>query len=308
MRSFLTAGALAGFAITTPVWAQDTPTEAPAAPAAETPAGPAGAAAEAPDYDATTVLATVDGTEITLGNLIALRDRLPPQYQNLPDDVLFPGILEQLVDQTLLAKVASASPETDPLAIRLLLENERRGSLAARTVEARVGEAVDPADIEAAYQKLVADFQPAPEFNASHILVATEEEANSVKTELDAGGDFAALAQEHSSDGSAAAGGELGWFGAGQMVPEFDQAVATLETGAVAGPVKSQFGWHLIKLNEKRESSPPPLEQVRAELEAAVRQDMLQTEVQALRAEAEIEMAETSIPPSAIRDTELLQE
>jgi peptidyl-prolyl cis-trans isomerase C len=124
--------------------------------------------------------------------------------------------------------------------------------------------------------------------------------------EIDGGGDFAALASENSSDGSAANGGELGWFTLGQMVPEFEGAVQELEVGGVSDPVQSQFGWHLILLNGKRDSAPPPLDEMRPALENEVRQKALQAALQEIRATATIEMPEADIPAEAIRNTELL--
>ncbi len=306
MRTLITAALTAGLAMTAPAWAQtQTGTETDTqAQEGETPAATGEAAG---DYDASTVLATVNGTDITLGHAIVMRERLPAQYQDLPDDVLLPGIVEQLVDQTLLAGSVSGEPQDDPLEVRLHLENERRGTLAARVVQQSVAEAVDEAAIQAAYDEMVAAFEPQPEFNAAHILVDSEEKAVALKAELDAGADFAELAAANSADGSAAQGGSLGWFGPGQMVPEFEQAVSGMEPGAVAGPVQTQFGWHLIKLEDKRTSAPPPLDQVRPEIENQVRQQALQAQLETLRAEAEITMPETMPPAGAISDTSLVE-
>lgn len=283
MRTLLIATALSGLLASTPILAQDE-----AAPAAE--------------YDASTVLATVNGTDITLGNMIVLRNRLPQQYQQVPDEALFPGLLEQLIDQTLLAQSESDDTGEDPLEVTLLLENERRGALAALAINDIIAEPLDEAAVQAAYDEMFAEFSPEPEFNASHILVETEESAAELKAEIDNGADFATLAQENSMDGSASAGGELGWFGAGRMVPEFEQAVMALEPGAVSDPIQTQFGWHLIKLNETRDSSPPPLEEVRQQIEDQLRQVQVQEAVAALREGAEISEAESAVPPSAIRD------
>jgi peptidyl-prolyl cis-trans isomerase C len=281
MRSLLAAGLLAGVAATA-VLAQDKP------------------------YDATTVLATVNGDVITLGHVIALRDRLPPQYQQLPDDVLMSGLVDQLVDQQLLAAAESTSTDTDPLGVRLHLDNERRGALAGLAAEAALTDAVDDAKVQAAYDREVAAFQPEPEFSAAHILVDSEEKAKELKAEIDGGADFAEVAKANSSDGSAASGGDLGWFGPGQMVPEFEAAVTGMEVGQVAGPVQSQFGWHLIKLNDKRESAPPTLEEARPEIENQLRQQALEARLEALRAEATIDRPETETPPAAIRESDLL--
>lgn len=281
MRSLLLAGLLAGVGVSAVV-AQDKP------------------------YDAGTVLATVNGSEITLGHVIALSGRLPEQYRQLPDDVLLSGLVDQLVDQELLAEAESTSPETDPLEVKLHVANERRGALAGLAAEAAVIDVVDDAKVQAAYDKEMAAFAPQPEFSAAHILVDSEEKATALKAEIDGGADFAELATANSSDGSAASGGDLGWFGPGQMVPEFETAVSGMEVGSVAGPIKTQFGWHLIKLNDKRESAAPALDTVRPQLEDQLRQEALQARIAELKAGATIERPETGLPPAAIRETDLL--
>jgi peptidyl-prolyl cis-trans isomerase C len=283
MRSLLAAGAVSALVFVSGVQAQDAA------------------------YDASTVLARVNGTEITLGHVIVLRSSLPEQYQQLPDEMLLPGLLEQLVDQALLAVVKSPGAETDPLGVRLHLENERRGALAALAVQEQFGTPLDEATVEAAYAKSIEGFEPAREFNASHILVAEEAEATALKAEIDGGADFAALATEHSLDpGSGANGGSLGWFGLGRMVPEFETAVTTMTDGEVAGPIQTQFGWHLIRLNESRFTSPPPLAEVRGEIEGQLFQEALQARIAEMRAGAAIEMTEPGVPPAAIRETELV--
>ena len=166
----------------------------------------------------------------------------------------------------------------------LHLDNERRGALAGLAAEAAVADAVDDAKVQAAYDKQVAEFQPQPEFSAAHILVDSEEKAKALKAEIDGGADFAEVAKANSSDGSAASGGDLGWFGPGQMVPEFETAVSGMEVGAVSGPVQSQFGWHLIKLNDKRETTAPALEEARPVIEDQLRQEALQARIAELRA------------------------
>lgn len=291
------AGAFAGLALLTPAFAQDQAAPAPAAEAA--PVAPA---------SVDTVLATVNGTEITLGNVIAMRERLPEQYQGLPDDVLLQGVLDQLIDQALLAAEVSTDPANDPLAVKVHLENERRASLAAGLVQERIARPVDAAAVQAAYDAQVAAFKPAKEYSASHILVATEDEAKAIETELKDGGDFAAIAKEKSTDpGSGAQGGSLGWFGAGQMVPEFQAAVEALQPGQISEPVKSQFGWHVVKLDEVRDTAFPPLDQVKAQMEDQVRQQTLEAEITALREKATIVKPEAAIAPSAIRQGDLLQ-
>ncbi len=300
MRSSLAAGVIAGLALATTAIAQDNP--APADAPADAPA----TAEAAPAYDAETVLATVNGKAITLGHVIALRDQLPEQYQNLPDDTLFQGLLDQVVDQEILAGELSASPENDPLAVKLQLDNDRRGALANLAAEAAVSDAVTDAAVQAAYDKEIASFQPQPEFHAAHILVDSEEKAKALKAEIDGGKAFADVARENSSDGSAANGGDLGWFGLGQMVPEFEAAVKAMQPGQVSEPVKSQFGYHVILLEETRESAAPALETVRPQVENQLRQAALEAKLAELRAAATVERPDTGLPPAAIRESDLL--
>ncbi|MCB1354347.1 MAG: peptidylprolyl isomerase [Rhodobacteraceae bacterium] len=294
MRSLLTATALAGLILSTPVYAQDQ--QEPAADATEA----------AANYDATTVLATVNGTEITLGHLILLRSRLPQQFQQIPADVLFPNLLNQMIDQTLLADTESTSQDDDPLDIRLLLENERRGSLANLAVQGIISEPLDEAAVQAAYDEQFADFEPEPEYRAAHILVDSEDKAKELLAQINDGADFAEVAKENSTDGSAAQGGELGWFGLGRMVPEFEEAVVAMKPGDVAGPVQTQFGWHLIKLEETRDSTAPTLEEVRPQIEDQIRQQQVQDAIAELRDGAEIDTPDTGVPPSALDDEGLV--
>jgi peptidyl-prolyl cis-trans isomerase C len=288
MRNLLSATALAGFVLSGAAFAQT----------AEPPAAAA--------YDAGTVLATVNGTDITLGHLILMLARLPQQIQGAPDEQLFPGLVEQLVDQTLLAEKASADGAEDPLEVRLLLENERRAALAMTSIRKGVEGPVEEAELQAAYDAAFADFEPETEYKASHILVETEERAAELMAEIEGGADFAETARTSSVGPSAPSGGDLGWFGPGQMVPAFDEAVQAMQPGTVAGPVETQFGWHLIQLAETRMSEAPTLDAIRAELEDQVRQQRLRDELAALRAEAEIVMPEVDVPPAAIRETDLV--
>jgi peptidyl-prolyl cis-trans isomerase C len=294
MRNLLIAGLLASVAIVPAAWAQD----------AAAPATPAPAAAA--NYDVNTVVATVNGTNITLGNVVAMRARLPEQYQQLPDETLMSGLVQQLTDQLLLANSLSTDPANDPLTVQLQLENDRRAALANIVAEKYMSGPVDEAAVQAAYDEQVKAFQPQPEYDASHILVKTEDEAKKLLDEIKGGADFAEVAKANSTDGSAAQGGELGWFGKGQMVPEFETAVADMKKGDVAGPIQTQFGWHIIKLNDTRESSAPTLDAVRPQLEQQVHQQAFQAELEKLRADSTVEITASAVPAAAIRDNDLL--
>ena len=259
----------------------------------------------AQDATADTVVATVNGTDITIGHMITARAQLPQQYQQLPDDVLFDGILEQLVQQTVL----SQQTETAPKSVEISLENERRAALAGVAIEDFLGSGADEDAVQAAYDEQYGSAAPEKEFNASHILVETEEEAKALVTELEGGADFAELAKEKSTGPSGPGGGSLGWFGPGMMVKPFEDAVVTLEDGAISDPVETQFGWHVIKLDESRMKDAPSLESVRAELEAQVQQAALEAHITELTEGAEVTRPELGeVDKSILRDMEILSE
>ncbi|MGC1502592.1 MAG: peptidylprolyl isomerase [Sulfitobacter sp.] len=261
------------------------------------------AAEDAPTVD--TVVATVNGTEITLGHMIIARATLPEQYQGLPDEVLFKGILDQLVQQTALADTYEGEL---PKRVTLSLENETRSLTAGEVIEGVMAAPVDEDAITAAYDAQYKDQDAGEEYNASHILVETEEEANTIKEALDNGADFAEMAREKSTGPSGPGGGSLGWFGTGMMVPSFEAAVVAMEPGTVSAPVETQFGWHVIKLNETRKTEAPALEDVREELELQVRQTLVQTRIEEITEQADVDrMAEQVIDPALIKNIEWLE-
>ncbi|MEX3017217.1 peptidylprolyl isomerase [Gymnodinialimonas hymeniacidonis] len=253
-----------------------------------------------------TVLATVNGEAITVGHLIAMRQMLPAEYQTLPDEVLFDGMLEQLIQQQVLAEAAEASDISREM--QLGLENERRAFLAAMFMDDVAMAELTEEELQAEYDAIYGDAEPTVEYNAAHILLETEEEAQAIIDQLAEGADFAELAAENSIGPSGPNGGALGWFGAGMMVPEFEEAVFALEVGGVSAPVQTQFGWHVVLLNETREQPLPTLEEVAPELEEELRRARVDARLQELTEAAEIERPEVEIDPAVIRDQALIAE
>lgn len=255
--------------------------------------------------DASTVVATVDGTEITLGEMIIARAQLPQQYQSLPPDVLFEGILEQLIQQQVLADTMAG----DPARVTWALQNERRTLLAGEAIAALTETAVTEEAVQAAYEAAFAEAEPGTEYNASHILVPTQEEAQAAVDRIAAGAEFAEVARELSTDASGPGGGSLGWFGAGMMVAPFEEAVKALEPGEVSDPVETQFGWHVIKLNETRDQTIPTLDEVRGQLEQQVQQQAIEARLAELTGSATVERPEgAEIDPALLSDLDLLQD
>jgi peptidyl-prolyl cis-trans isomerase C len=250
---------------------------------------------------AQTVVATVNGADITLGQVVALRETLPQEYQTLADDVLFNGILEQLIQQTALAQ-----SQEDKLTARdeVMIANQRRTYVSGAALQAVVATAVTDATIQAAYDAKYKGAAPVTEYRASHILVETEEQAKDLKAQLDGGADFAGLAKANSTDGSAAGGGDLGWFGPGMMVKPFEDAVISLQPGQVSAPVQTQFGWHLIRLAETRDAAAPPLADVRADLSAELQRQAIEAHVAAITGAATITRVE-GIDPGVVRSETL---
>ena len=277
-----------------------------AAALAFTMAMPAQAQDQANEMDLDSVVATVNGEDITLGHMLMVRSTLPEQYQQLGDDALWDGILDQLVRQAALAQDENA---VETKRVTLAIDNERRALLAGEVVKAIAEDAVTDEAVQAAYDADYTGEDMGKEFNASHILVETEEEAQALVEELNGGADFAELAREKSTGPSGPNGGELGWFSAGMMVEPFQDAVETLEVGAVSEPVQTQFGWHVIKLNESRAKEAPALDEVRGEIEMSLQQQAVEKYIDETLASAEVtRMDKSEADVSALSNMQLLED
>ena len=252
---------------------------------------------------AATVVSIVNGVNITLGEMIALRETLAEEYQSLPDDVLFNGILEQLIQQEVLHQsVTDMSPRHTAS-----LENQTRGYVSGVAMESVVLTAVTDEALQAAYDARFKDAAPQTEYSAAHILVNTVEEADALKAKLAEGADFGELAMVSSIDtGSGALGGELGWFGLGMMVKPFEDAVVTAKVGEVTGPVQSEFGFHLVLVKETRVAESPTLDQLRDELATEVENAAIQALVDSLTAAAAVTRSDEGIDPTILKNSALI--
>ena len=261
----------------------------------------------AQEADPETVVATVNGEPITLGEIASLRADLPQQYDQLPDETLYQGIREQLVNQKLLTQAAEAAGLPAEPAVARALQVQRQSLLSDFYMRLQMQERLTPERLAEAYEARYGDAGPTREVKASHILVDSEEKARTLKDQLEEGAEFAALAAEHGTDGTSARGGDLGWFDRNVMVPQFADAAFAMEVGDVSEPVQTQFGWHLIKVTDEREKPAPTLEEVREELASELGQAIAQEVVEGLREAAEIEVAEDNPGVEAFRDPALSQ-
>jgi len=250
----------------------------------------------AQEANLTTVVATVNGTKLTLAHVLDIKRQLPAQYKNLEDSVLFNGIIEQLVQQQLLA----SSFETPPSWLPTAMENQERNLLSTIVIDDIRAGALSEAALQSAYDAKFPAGEGEEEYQASHILMETEDEAREILALLDEGADFTTLAQEHSTGPSGPRGGDLGWFGKGQMVPDFENAVLSMAPGAYAGPVQTQFGYHLILLRDRRIMARPSLEEVRGELEVELQNAAVESHLRALMDGADVSLSSDDIDPSVL--------
>jgi peptidyl-prolyl cis-trans isomerase C len=252
---------------------------APAAFAQSTPAKPAAPAAAAP---ADPVVASVNGMKIHFSDIQADAQNIPPQMQQMPPNQLFPILVSQEIDRkALLVAAKKEGLEKDP-AVAAAMAAAADVKLENAYVQQHIAASVSPAAVQAEYNKNYAG-KPGPEqIDARHILVKTQAEAQAIIDQLNKGANFAALAKKDSIDPGAANGGELGWFSKDEMVPAFADAAFALKPGQYTKtPVQTQFGWHVILCEGKRQGPTPAL----ADVQAQIRQDLADKAIKATLAD-----------------------
>jgi peptidyl-prolyl cis-trans isomerase C len=211
--------------------------------------------------------------------------------------------MDQLVQQEVLRQSVTDLSPRDTASI----ENDQRGYVSGVAIQGIVRDAVTDEALQAAYDARFKDAVPATEYNAAHILVATQEEADKLKADLAGGADFAELAKASSTDtGSGANGGDLGWFGPGMMVKPFEDAVMAATVGEVMGPVQTDFGWHLILVKETRQAANPTLDQMREELAAEIENAAIEAKLAELQAAATITREGEGIDPTILKNSTLI--
>ena len=242
-------------------------------PASGPASGPAAAPARAsaPARPADPVLAKVNGSDIRASDLNALAQTLPEEARRLPPAQLYPQLLEQAIDgKSLVVMAKKEKLDSDPVVARaMMLASER--TLQSALVSREVGPSVTEAKVRARYDATIAGKPGEEEVHARHILVASEDLAKKLIVELKGGADFATLAKANSTDPGAASGGDLGFFKATDMLPEFSAVAFALKPGEVADkPVHTRYGWHVIKVEERRKAPAPTYEAAHDELRQAM--------------------------------------
>jgi len=246
--------------------------------------------------EADPVVATVAGVEIRASELALAEGDLDPQFARLPDEQRRVAALAAVIDIKTLARKAEAEALDETEEFKRLMAFQRDRALHNAIFKANVVDPVSDADIKARYEQEIAAVPPEEEISARHILLETEEAAKAVIAELDAGKDFAELAKEKSTGPSAAQGGDLGFFTKGRMVPEFEAAAFEITPGEYGKePVKTQFGWHVIKVEERRETAPPAFEEVADQVRQLVMRERYAELIRTARSETEIDVLDPDL-------------
>jgi peptidyl-prolyl cis-trans isomerase C len=242
------------------------------------------------------VIAKIDGVEITQSDLNLAIENLDPQLAQLPDDKKKLAALSTVIDAKVIAEKARAEKIEDTQDFKNRLEFIVDRELHNAYFKKHVVDAITDADVKARYDAEIAKLPPVEEVRARHILVKTEDEAKTVIKELGEGKDFAELAKAKSTDPNKSDGGDLGYFKKGMMVPEFETAAFAMNKGDVSKvPVKTQFGFHVIKMEDKRLAPPPPFEQVKDQVKQIVLRDKYMELLKTTKAAAKVEIDDPAL-------------
>lgn len=242
------------------------------------------------------VVATLNGEPITEADLALAEAELDQQFAQLPEEQRRAAAMTAIVEIRLMSQRAEADGLADTDEFQRRMELLRQRALHAAYIESAIAAEVTDEALRERYDREIGSLDLAEEVRARHIIVETQEEAAAIIGELDEGGDFEELAREHSQDGAAQRGGDLGYFSRGQMVPEFEAVVFDMEVESYTSePVQTQFGWHVIQLVDRRDQEPPAYEQVEQQLRSLVLRERYFQAVQDLREAAEIEFEDEAL-------------
>ncbi|HYM31630.1 MAG TPA: peptidylprolyl isomerase [Candidatus Cybelea sp.] len=251
-------------------------------------AGPALAAAKTGADDP--IVAKVNGAAIHRSEVVDAIDHLPQQYREMPPDAVFGAVLAQIINRRLVMDAANAANIANDPDVRKRLSESREDILIEAFIARETDKEVTDAKVKAAYDEAVKEQSASDSIHVRHILVASETAANEIIAELKKGADFATLAKTRSTDTSAAHGGDLGLITRQQVLPEFADAAFALKAGQYTqSPVKTEFGWHVIKVEERNSPAMPSYEESKANIRSELAADASSDIIQRLRVKAKIE-------------------
>ena len=235
------------------------------------------------------VVARVDGVEIRRSELVIAMESLPPQYRQMPMQMLYTPLLNQLVDRKLIAAQAEKEKLGDNAEVQRRLAVQRERVLQEAFLARELSDKVTEDRLRKHYDKTMKDSPRDEEVRARHILVESEADAKKLSAEAKGGADFGTLAKANSKDPGAANGGDLGFFKRDQMVPEFATAAFAMKVGEISSPVKTAYGWHVIKVEERRAAKAPSFEESVDEMKEQVAEEVVGEMLAGLRSKAKVE-------------------
>lgn len=236
------------------------------------------------------VVARVNGQPITRSAVIAVHESLPQQMRQLPIEQIYPNLINEIISRRLVNDAAEKAKIGDDAKVKEQLKSAREAVLQQAYLERTIDRELTDTRVQKRYDDLVKNQPPRDEVKARHILVASEADAIAALDEVKKGADFAETSKKRSVGPTATTGGDLGFFGKDQMVPEFAEAAFALQPGQVTQkPVKTQFGWHVIKVEERRTAPPPTLAEVRDELRELLVREIIEETIGGLRKNAKVE-------------------
>ena len=237
------------------------------------------------------VVARINGTELHRSEVLAARQMLPAQVQQIPFEQVYPQLLDTLVTNMLAAQAGRKQKLADDPEVKKRVQWAQGQIIEEVYLSRYIRAAITDDKVKARYDQFLKEQKPQDQVNAKHILVKTEDEAKSVIADLKKGGDFAAIAKDKSNDpGTKATGGDLGWFTKDEMVPEFAEAAFKLQKGQYTeAPIKTQFGYHVILLVDRRTAPPPTMEEARSQVVSLLQRELIDQKVKELRTGAKIE-------------------
>ena len=242
------------------------------------------------------VVAKVNGKTITEADIKLAEDEIGSDLGSLPEATKRRVLVEYLIENQLFANAAEGDKLNSGAEFDKRMQYWRRRALRDTYFFKAVKDSVGDADAKAFYDEQIKQLKPEEEVKARHILVETEQQAKDISDKIAKGGDFAALAKEFSKDpGTKDEGGTLGYFGRGQMVPQFEDAAFKLKKGETSAPVQTQFGWHLIQVEDRRERKPPDFDTIKDRLVASMIHRKAQEVAASLRGKAQIEYLDPEI-------------
>ncbi len=247
--------------------------------------------ASTPVLAADPVVAIVNGQKFTYSQVMEAKASLPKQYQSAPDDKIFPVLLNQKVDTYLINKAAQTSGEAEKPDVKKAIAKAAEDVIMQAYLMSKVKDSITDAAVKAKYDEIVKNFPQEKEVHLRQIQVDTKDKGASVIKALKNGTDFKKLAQAKSEDPSAKEGGDLGWFRKAELPQELAEAAFALTPGSYSQePIKTDFGWHVLKVEEFRDAKPPKFEDVKNEIKSLMTQEAILALVKDLRGKAKIEL------------------